>query len=254
MMSETPFIRNQFTFYRSFLEAANQLPKSHRGEFLYQLLCYGIYGVAPETLRGASAAVFTSIRPILDAGRTKAMARIQTDTGEVLSWPEDGNDVFFDLPTGSDKNKKENKNKSKSKNKKETQTECKTENEDTNFFAEANRTDPSPSEEAHSKWFPASEASAEVPGEEADEEDLPSLALRPRMVHMTESDFSLSTAVRAFLELWQRLGKPITDREQDVLADQLDLTQPWDRTAVVNNAISAQSRVFRTFAPAERKK
>ena len=114
-MSDTLYARNQFTFYRSFLEAACQLPKSHRGDFLFSLLCYGIYGAEPEGLHGAGAAVFTSIRPILDAGRAKSEARARTDSTDPGDWSGAAEDGCPVLPAVRDKNKTKTKNKTENK-------------------------------------------------------------------------------------------------------------------------------------------
>ena len=117
-MSDTLYARNQFTFYRSFLEAACQLPKSHRGDFLFSLLCYGIYGAEPEGLHGAGAAVFTSIRPILDAGRAKSEARARTDCTDPGDWSGAAEDGCPVLPAVRDKNKTKTKNKTENKSEK----------------------------------------------------------------------------------------------------------------------------------------
>ncbi|MEE3459351.1 MAG: DUF6291 domain-containing protein [Candidatus Faecousia sp.] len=260
-MSDTLYARNQFTFYRSFLEAACQLPKSHRGDFLFSLLCYGIYGAEPEGLHGAGAAVFTSIRPILDAGRAKSEARARTDCTDPGDWSGAAEDGCPVLPAVRDKNK------TKTKNKTENQSEKK-ENMNLNFqgkkkggAADAGRAELSLPEEdgidrSEDAEIAATEADAEIAATEADAEaDLDAAEagsttqISPRLEQLIRGDYGLSAAVRAYLEFWRAEGRPIGLREQEILSDQLRLTPPWDRIAAVEQAITAQSRSFRSFVP-----
>ncbi len=76
--------RGQFTFYASFCDAVEQLPKSRRYEALTAIIRYGLYGEEPQELRGCVAGVFSAVRPILNNGRTKAANRLrrQTDADE----------------------------------------------------------------------------------------------------------------------------------------------------------------------------
>lgn len=73
--------------------------------------------------------------------------------------------------------------------------------------------------------------------------------ISPRLEQLIRGDYGLSAAVRAYLEFWRAEGKPIGLREQEILSDQLRLTPPWDRIAAVEQAITAQSRSFRSFVP-----
>ena len=74
--------RGQFTFYASFYEAVERLPKSRRYEALSAIIRYGLEGEVPEELNGCAAGVFSAVRPILDNGRTKAANRIRRNEAE----------------------------------------------------------------------------------------------------------------------------------------------------------------------------
>jgi len=64
--------RAQFTFYRSYYEAIQELPKKDQTAVLLAICAYALDNKAPE-LSGTSSAIFRLIRPTLDAGRKKAM-------------------------------------------------------------------------------------------------------------------------------------------------------------------------------------
>lgn len=64
--------REQFTFYRSFWEAIQVLPKKDRLPILEAIISYGLDGAEPECLSQSQLAFFLLIRPVLDASRKKA--------------------------------------------------------------------------------------------------------------------------------------------------------------------------------------
>ncbi len=66
--------RNQFTFYRSYLDAIRRLTKEERGEILDAICFYALDEVPPEGLSPIADTVFTLVRPTLDSGRKKAAA------------------------------------------------------------------------------------------------------------------------------------------------------------------------------------
>lgn len=68
------FERQQFTFYRSFLRAAEQLPPKQRAEFLSALVYYALDEIEPERLSSAARAAFEVVRPVLDKARRKALS------------------------------------------------------------------------------------------------------------------------------------------------------------------------------------
>lgn len=68
------FKREQFTFYRSFVRAAEQLPPKQRAEFLAAVIYYALDEIEPEKLSNAARATFEVVRPILDKARRKAQS------------------------------------------------------------------------------------------------------------------------------------------------------------------------------------
>lgn len=87
-MKPTDVSRGQFTFYRSYYEAALKLPKSRQLEALQAIIEYALDGVTPEPISPRSEAVLTAIRPNLDAARNKASRRLETKS------------ILDSLPTG----------------------------------------------------------------------------------------------------------------------------------------------------------
>lgn len=68
--------REQFTFYRSFWEAAKALPVKERGLLLGAVCDYALNETEPgHELKGPALAIYTIIKPILDSGRAKATNR-----------------------------------------------------------------------------------------------------------------------------------------------------------------------------------
>lgn len=82
--------RNQFTFYASFLAAAEQLPPKLRSEFLLILCRYALDEIEPETRSSTVKTAFELVRPVLDKARRKAMAGKSGGeaSGEIRSKPE----------------------------------------------------------------------------------------------------------------------------------------------------------------------
>lgn len=74
-MEKVSLQRGQFTFYASYLDAVETLPKCRRYEALLAIAHYGLRGEEPA-LRGPAASVFAAIRPHLENGRVKAAARL----------------------------------------------------------------------------------------------------------------------------------------------------------------------------------
>ena len=69
--------RGQFTFYASFFEAVDRLPRSRQLETYRALIDFALNGTEP-TLHGSPAVVFAALRPILEASRGKAAARLSS--------------------------------------------------------------------------------------------------------------------------------------------------------------------------------
>lgn len=66
--------RNQFTFYRSYLDAIRRLSADEQGEILWAICVYALDEVMPENLSPIAETVFTLVKPTLDAGRKKALS------------------------------------------------------------------------------------------------------------------------------------------------------------------------------------
>lgn len=64
--------RTQFTFYRSYYDALKNLPKKEQTAVILAICAYALDNEEPN-LQGTASAIFTLIRPTLDAGRRKAM-------------------------------------------------------------------------------------------------------------------------------------------------------------------------------------
>lgn len=65
--------RAQFTFYRSYWEAIQNLPKKDRLIAYEAVTDYALNGTPPQ-LKGAAATAFILIKPTLDTARKRATA------------------------------------------------------------------------------------------------------------------------------------------------------------------------------------
>ena len=63
--------RGQFTFYRSYFEALQSLPKKDREPVLMAICSYALDGTETK-LSGIGAAIFALVKPTLDTGRKRA--------------------------------------------------------------------------------------------------------------------------------------------------------------------------------------
>lgn len=68
------FERKQFTFYRSFWDAMQQLAPRNREKLALYIIDYALNETEPNLRNSTLAAVFATIRPILDKARIKAMS------------------------------------------------------------------------------------------------------------------------------------------------------------------------------------
>ena len=64
--------RNQFTFYRSYFDAIQELPKEDQADIILAVCAYALYETEPKGLQPAASMAFKLIRPTLDSGRKKA--------------------------------------------------------------------------------------------------------------------------------------------------------------------------------------
>lgn len=117
-------MREQFTFYRSYYDAAVGLPEEEQAALIMAIAGYALYEVEPE-LEGAPAAIFRVIRPILDSSRRKSEAkkasvkRISEESSNVVrtNIEESSNIVREISDKGKNKDKDKDKDKSKVKDK-----------------------------------------------------------------------------------------------------------------------------------------
>ena len=68
------FSRKQFTFYRSYIDAAASLTVKQRGEYLVALIQYALDEIEPDCISPAARTAFEIVRPFLDVARRKAQA------------------------------------------------------------------------------------------------------------------------------------------------------------------------------------
>lgn len=59
--------RDGFIFYRSFYEGIKELPRDIQGEVLTAIMEYGLNGATTESLKPVAKAIFTLIKPQIDA-------------------------------------------------------------------------------------------------------------------------------------------------------------------------------------------
>lgn len=64
--------RNQFTFYKSYYDAIQELSKKDQSTLILAVCAYAIYETLPKGLSSAASTAFKLIKPTLDSGRKKA--------------------------------------------------------------------------------------------------------------------------------------------------------------------------------------
>ena len=69
---KTEHKRSQFTFYASFFDGIDRLPRSRRLEAFYAVALYALDGLEPEDLAPSVDGMFQLARPNIDASRAKA--------------------------------------------------------------------------------------------------------------------------------------------------------------------------------------
>ena len=93
--------RKQFTFYRSYFEATQNLSTEQMHRTLTAIVDYALNENLPEDLDPVETAVFTVVRPHLDSSRERAEKRLER----------------AEKTTGFNKSKSEDKSKCKEENK-----------------------------------------------------------------------------------------------------------------------------------------
>ena len=105
--------RKQFTFYRSYFEATQNLSTEQMHRTLTAIVDYALNENLPEDLDPVETAVFTVVKPNLDSSRDRAEKRLEK----------------AEKTTGFNKSKSEDKSKCKSK----SESKSKTENKNNSF-------------------------------------------------------------------------------------------------------------------------
>lgn len=99
--------RSQFTFYRSYYEAVRELPKKEQCAVMLAICAYALDEEEPN-LTGTAKAIFSLVRPTLDASRRKA---ISGKTGGEHKQTASKAEAKGKQNEREKENKKENKNK-----------------------------------------------------------------------------------------------------------------------------------------------
>lgn len=73
MMEERKHERNQFTFYSSFFDAVQGMPKRVQAQVIMAIIVYGL-DREEIPMDGLAKGLFALIRPVLDSGWRKALA------------------------------------------------------------------------------------------------------------------------------------------------------------------------------------
>ena len=109
--------RKQFTFYRSYFEATQNLSTEQMHRTLTAIVDYALNENLPEDLDPVETAVFTVVRPHLDSSRERAEKRLER----------------AEKTTGFNKSKSEDKSKCKEESKSKSESKSKTENKNNSF-------------------------------------------------------------------------------------------------------------------------
>ena len=116
-------MRNQFTFYRSFWEAVQELPIKAKTEVICAICSYALDG--EETpLSGTSKAIFMLIKPTLDASAKKAEIGKQGVSKREANRKQTANKAEASDKQTACENENKNKNKNENENENEIENEC----------------------------------------------------------------------------------------------------------------------------------
>lgn len=110
--------RKQFTFYSSYYEAIQAIPKRDQASVLLAICAYALHETEPN-LSGTAAAIFSLIRPTLDASKRKSEnGKRGANAKQTASKPQ----ANAKQNASESKSKKENKNEKENEN--EIENEC----------------------------------------------------------------------------------------------------------------------------------
>lgn len=95
--------RQQMTFFVSFWEAINSLPKKDQLPLFRAVISYGLFGKHTETLSASQVAFFSLIQPVLDKSRKKASNRKQNENKTETNKEQTGKDKEGDKERDKEK-------------------------------------------------------------------------------------------------------------------------------------------------------
>lgn len=242
--------RHQFTFYESYFDAVESLPRSRRYETLQALILYALEGIYPKELKGASKGVFDAIRPNLDSSRVRAEKALRSRSREE---PSPAPDVLLPSshPQAALENKhafeieneyeKENENEYEYEYEKEIETEKEKEKEkekenEGEGEGRAREEAPGPCP-AEGDGRSASSLSARQNSEFSENFTDASLILQAPYKAMLREDPNLIYFWRALLDTGQG-GIPLSPGEQRALLEELRGLPPWERACYLTEAAS----------------
>ena len=109
--------RKQFTFYRSYFEALQNIDTLQMYRTLTAIVDYALNEQLPEDLDPIETVVFTLVKPHLDSSRERAEKRLEK----------------AEKTTGFNKSKSEDKSKCKNESESKSESKSKTENKNNSF-------------------------------------------------------------------------------------------------------------------------
>ena len=95
--------RQQMTFFVSFWEAINSLPKKDQLPLFRAVISYGLFGKHAETLSASQTAFFSLVQPVLDKSRKKASNRKQTENKPETNGEQNGQEKEGDKERDKEK-------------------------------------------------------------------------------------------------------------------------------------------------------
>lgn len=127
-------MKEKFTFFQSYIEAAQWLPEEERDRFLLMVVRYGIYGEDPADTgeSGAARAVFEAVRPNLDA--SAALAGTNSENGRKGGRPKKNPEESESKPNGNrtETETKPTEKRKKAEEEEEVEVEVEVEQENNN--------------------------------------------------------------------------------------------------------------------------
>lgn len=114
------FERKQFTFYRSFYDAAVKLPVKKQKDYIWEVVRLALFGTEPETKDQTILAMLEIVKPLLEKARSRAMARLSTDSEDPAKYDfveTSGNDKIDFVETSGNNKKIRGRDRIRKKNK-----------------------------------------------------------------------------------------------------------------------------------------